>query len=518
MARPARRRFIGAAALGTAAEVCTIGLAGAAAWLIVRASEQPELAALSLAILAVRAFGTGKGVFRYAERLATHDTGLRSLSEIRAAVVARLAEIAPAGIPGWQRGDLVQRVVADIDRLLDLFVRVLGPIVAVAATALAALAITVALDLTAAAVLFVSLLVVGVGVPATTMLGEATIGPALTDARATLGARVLDLTEGLEHRWANRTVAAARRAVDAPGDAIEDLEHRRARLRMLTGAVVTAAPLLTATATLAAVAMSGDSLSGPVIGVLVLWPLALLELVGTVNEASASIPSIAGSAHRVVELLDTPDPVLPTVDPTPISPRPTVVLDRATARWPKSTGDALGPVSMHLDPGALAEITGPSGAGKSTLAAVLVDFLATRSGEYRLGSTSVSEAAGSEVRSNVTWIQQLPWIADSTVRENLRIADPSADDDRLTAALDAVRLDRWLGQLPAGLDSRLGRSGAAMSGGEAQRLALARVLLADHSVIVLDEPTANLDADTAQHVLDTVLDHCADRTTVLLAH
>ena len=139
MARPARRRFVGAAALGTAAEVCTIGLAGTAAWLIVRASEQPDLAALSMAILGVRAFGTGKGVFRYAERLATHDAGLRSLTEIRAAVVARLAEIAPAGVPDWQRGDLLQRIVADIDRLLDLFVRVLGPIVAVAATALGAL-------------------------------------------------------------------------------------------------------------------------------------------------------------------------------------------------------------------------------------------------------------------------------------------------------------------------------------------------------------------------------------------
>ncbi len=153
MARPVRRRFIGAAALGTAAEICTIGLAGAAAWLVVRAAEQPELAALSVAILGVRAFGTGKGVFRYAERLATHDTGLRSLSEIRAAVVARLAEIAPAGIPGWQRGDLVQRVVADVDRLLDLFVRALGPVVAVAVAALGALAITVALDAVAGTVL-----------------------------------------------------------------------------------------------------------------------------------------------------------------------------------------------------------------------------------------------------------------------------------------------------------------------------------------------------------------------------
>ena len=138
MARPARRRFTGATVLGALAEVCTLGLAGVAAWLIVKASEQPDLAELSMAILAVRTFGIGKGVFRYGERLATHDAGLRSLSEIRAAVVDRLADIAPAGIPGWERGDLLQRVVGDVDRLLDLFVRVLGPVLAIAATAAAA--------------------------------------------------------------------------------------------------------------------------------------------------------------------------------------------------------------------------------------------------------------------------------------------------------------------------------------------------------------------------------------------
>ncbi len=363
-----------------------------------------------------------------------------------------------------------------------------------------------------------ALLVVGVGIPAVTMRGEATIGPALAEARAVLGARVLDVTEGLDQLWANRTFAAARRAVDAPGRTIDQLERRRARLRMLTGAVVTAAPLLTATATLAAVAMTGGSLSGPLIGVLVLWPLAILELVGTINEASASVPSIAGSAHRVITLLDTPDPVAPPADPQPIDAHPTVALDRVTARWPGAADDALEPVSMQLQPGEFAEVNGPSGAGKSTLAAVLVDFLAAQSGEYRLGPTSVGDATGSDVRRRVTWIQQLPWVADSTVRENLRLADPSATDDQLTTALAAVRLDQWFAHLPAGLDSRLGRGGGAMSGGEAQRLALARVLLAGHEVVVLDEPTANLDADTADRVLDTVLDHCADRTTVLLGH
>jgi ABC-type transport system involved in cytochrome bd biosynthesis fused ATPase/permease subunit len=350
------------------------------------------------------------------------------------------------------------------------------------------------------------------------MRGESSIGPALTDARAALGGRVLAVTEGVDQLWANRTFAAARHAIDVPGALIDELEQRRARLRMLTGAIVTAAPLLTTAATLAVLSASSGSLSGPVMGVLVLWPLAVLELVGTVNEASASVPSIAGSAHRVTALLDTPDPVAPPTDPQPVGPRPLVLLDRVTARWPNTDADAMGPLSMHVAPGSFVEIDGPSGSGKSTLAAVLVDFLEPRSGDYRLGATLVADAAGSDVRRRVTWIQQLPWIADSTVRENLRIADPTADDDRLVAALEAVRLDQWLRNLPARLDSRLGRGGAAMSGGEAQRLALARVLLSGHEVVVLDEPTANLDAETASSVLTTVLEHCSERTTLLLGH
>ncbi len=518
LVRPVRGRFIGAAALGGAAEVCTIGLAGAAAWLIVRASERPELAALSVAILAVRAFGTGKGVFRYAERLATHDTGLRSLSEIRSAVAARLAEIAPAGVPGWQRGDLLQRMVADVDRLLDLFVRVLGPIVAVGLAAVGALVVTLLLDVSAGLVLLAALVIVGVALPLLTVVAESAIGPVLSDRRSTLGSRVLAVTEGMDQLWSDRTLGAARQAIDDAGDSVDEFERRRARVRMLTGAVVTAAPLLTVTATLIVIDAVGASLAGPVVGVLVLWPLATLELVGTVTEASASVPSIASAAERVVAVLDTDDPVTAPDEPQPIAARPTLTLVEVTARWPGADRDAFEPLSMQLPPARHAVISGPSGSGKSTLAAMLVDFLPAHSGSYELDGTDARSADGADVRQQVTWLQQLPWIADSTLRENLRIAKPSADDEELLDTLRAVQLEEWFGHLRTGMDSQLGRGGSSMSGGEAQRLALARVLLAGHDAVVLDEPTANLDAATATQVLETVLDRCADRTTLLLGH
>jgi ABC-type transport system involved in cytochrome bd biosynthesis fused ATPase/permease subunit len=306
--------------------------------------------------------------------------------------------------------------------------------------------------------------------------------------------------------------------IEHRAERIDRLERQRAHLRMFGAAVVAAAPLLTATACLATIAATATSLSGPVIGVLVLWPLAIMELVGTVNESAATVPSITASSQRVFAVLDTPDP---TSEPTrlrPIATRPSLTLDAVTARWPNSETDALTAVSMHLEPGEFVTITGPSGSGKSTLAAVLVGFLTPATGTCRLGDVPLHDATGDAVRRRVTWIQQVPWIADSTVRENLRLADPDATDDDLRDALRAVSLDQWLDRLAAGLDSQLGRGGSRMSGGEAQRLALARVLLAGHDVVVLDEPTANLDADTAAHVLDTVLERCDGRSTILLGH
>jgi ABC-type transport system involved in cytochrome bd biosynthesis fused ATPase/permease subunit len=252
--------------------------------------------------------------------------------------------------------------------------------------------------------------------------------------------------------------------------------------------------------------------------VLVLWPLAIVELVGTVNDTAATAPNVAGSAHRVISVLDTADPLPTPPDPHPVSDAPDLTIHDLTGRWPATTHDALGPVSIDVPAGCHITITGPSGSGKSTLAAVLVGFLPPHAGSYRIDGDDVATIGGEHLRERVTWVQQLPWLGDTTVRENLKIADPSAGDDRLLAALGSVRLDTWLAGLPNGLDTNVGRGGSGMSGGEAQRLALARVLLADHRVVVLDEPTANLDTNTAERVLATLRERFADRTTIVLGH
>ena len=331
--------------LGAFAEVCTLGLAGVAAWLIVKASEQPDLAELSLAILAVRTFGIGKGVFRYGERLATHDAGLRSLSEIRAAVVDRLADIAPAGIPGWERGDLLQRVVGDVDRLLDLFVRVLGPVLAIAATACAAAVITIVLDPAAGAAADRWLFIVGVLLPSVTAARETSIGPLMAHRRAHLASTALAYTESLDasdrpprrapSSWTHRQRGWGRRRPQLRCSTNPCPNRRRRRVAARRCAVVT---------TLAVVGPAASSIAGPVLGVLVLWPLAILELVGTVNDTAATAPNVAGSAHRVPSVLDTRDPLPAPPDPRAVGGAPDLSIDHLTARWPAGAHDALGPL------------------------------------------------------------------------------------------------------------------------------------------------------------------------------
>lgn len=521
---PARRRLLGASALGALAEICTLGLAGVSAWLIVRASEQPDITAVALVVTGVRGFGVGKGVFRYAERLATHDAGLRSLAELRARVVDRLAAVAPAGTPNWRRGDMASRVVDDVDRLLDLYVRVLVPTISVAvATALAAFA-TLIIDPRAALVLVVGLALVAVVVPIFTALSERSIAPALAAARAALRSEVLEVTEHADELVAHRQVARRRAAIDVVGARLDRLERRRAAARGRAAATVAAAPALVVAATLAVLG-NAPTIAAPMIGVLVLWPLASIELNTAMNEAASALPAIGDAAGRIAAVLDL-RPTSPARADRTIADDPELRLERLHATWP-TTGEGVGPVDLHAAAGSNVAVVGPSGSGKSTLAAAMVRFCPVSSGRYGLTAaadgvvgapTDVTTIDDDEVRRALTWIEQTPWIADTTVRENLRIADRSATDVQMTAAIETVALGPWLSELPQGLDTPVGRHGAAMSGGEAHRLALARAVLAGHPVVVLDEPTSHLDRSTADLVMRSLIDRLDDRTVVFLTH
>lgn len=514
MAGPLRGRFALALLLGALALGCAVGLMATSGWLISRASEQPPVLYLMVAVTATRAFGIGRAVFRYAERLVSHDAVFRSLADLRVAVYRRVERLAPAGLRETRRGDLLSRLVADVDGLQEYFLRWLLPAGAAAVVCVASAAFTGWLLPEAGAALAVGLLIAGAGVPALSAVLSRRAERRLAPARGELSTQVVDLLTGT----AELTVAGAlpgRRERAARSDRTLTRIAARSAATTALGAGLTA---LVCGLTVVACAYAGvqavrdGRLDAVALAVVVLTPLAAFEAVMGMPLAAQYRQRSRAAALRVHEVLDAPDPVREPERPAepPTGPFPLVVRG-LTARHPGQERPALAGLDLDLTQGRRIAVVGPSGAGKTTLAHVLLRFLDAESGSYTLAGTEAAALDGDEVRRLVGLCAQDAHVFDSSVRENLRLARPSADDDALRAALAAARLD-------ADLDTLVGEHGSRLSGGQRQRLALARALLADFPVLVLDEPAEHLDLPTADALTADLLDATRGRTTVLITH
>lgn len=508
--------FLGALAVG-----CSVGLMAVSGWLISRASEQPPVLYLMVAVTATRAFGMGRAVFRYAERLVSHDAALRMLADLRVSVFRRLERIAPAGLRTQRRGDLLTRLVADADALQDYWLRWLLAVGTALLVATGSVAFTAWLLPGAGVVLAVGLLAAGVGVPLISAVCARRTERRLAPARGELATRVADLLTGT----AELTVAGAlggRKAAAKESD--RKLTGIAARAAAVTGlgsglsAFVSGLTVVCAAA-VGANAVAGGRLSGVAMAVVVLTPLAAFEAVSGLPQAVQYRQRVRRSAERVYEVIDAPVPVTEPERPEalPASPFP-LRLAGLAVRHPGQEKDALSGLDLTLEAGRRIAVVGPSGAGKTTLAQVLLRFLDQHEGSYTLGGTDARALDGDDVRRVVGLCAQDAHIFDSSVRENLLLARPGASEARLREALAAARLLEWAEGLPDGLDTLVGEHGERISGGQRQRLALARALLADFPVLVLDEPAEHLDLATADALTADLLAATEGRTTVLITH
>ncbi|MCX4665850.1 thiol reductant ABC exporter subunit CydD [Streptomyces sp. NBC_01381] len=521
MARQRKGKLGLALLLGALAIGSSVGLMGTSGWLISRASEQPPVMYLMIAVTATRAFGMGRAVFRYAERLVSHDAVLRMLADTRVAVYRRLERLAPAGLRNRHRGDLLSRLVADVDALQDYWLRWLLPASAAAVVGAGAVGFTAWLLPEAGAVLAVGLLLAGVGVPLLSGGVARRAERKLAPARGVLATRVADLLTGT----AELTVAGALpRRTAAAKEADAELTRIASRTATATalgdGLGALASGLTVAAAALVGVqAVHDGRLSGVALAVVVLTPLAAFEAVIGMPLAVQYRQRVRKSAERVYEVLDAPEPVPEPADPAqrPQTPFPLRV-EGLHARYEGQDRDAIAGVGLTLEQGRRIAVVGPSGSGKTTLAQVLLRFLGTTEGTYTLGGTEAAALDGDTVRELVGLCAQDAHIFDSSVRENLLIARKDASDAQLRDALTRARLTEWTASLPEGLDTLVGEHGARLSGGQRQRVALARALLADFPVLVLDEPAEHLDLPTADALTDDLLAATEGRTTLLITH
>ena len=502
--------------LGGLASAAGVALTAASGWLIVQASSRPAVLTLLVAIVLVRTFGLARPLLRYAERLLAHDRALGQLAQRRADVYDALVPLTPARL-GHRRGDVLASVVDDVDSVLDRELRSRMPVRGLALVSLMTTVVCAFLDLRVALIVAATCAVGGTA-HVIARVGATRSEQGSIDARARLSERVVEAMQVAEElvMW-----QAGERAVAAVAEASGELAQASLRSARWLGlgrllALAGCGAAVAAVALLVAPSVATGDLSAPISALLILVPLALAEVIVPVVDAGTASARARAAEERLATLLALPPAVEAPSSPLDVPADKTLDLVDVSAGW--DGHPVLSDWSLSLPSGRRIGVVGPSGSGKSTLAALLLRFVDPSVGSVRLGDVDLRRLALDDVRRTVGLVDDDPHVFASTVAENVRLARPGASDDEVEAALRGAGLDPWLDGLADGIATRVGDGAAAVSGGERARLALARSLLADQQVLVLDEPTAHLDHATAEQLAAKVLAADGGRAVVWITH
>jgi thiol reductant ABC exporter CydC subunit len=522
IARPAAGRLTLATLLGAGSLAAAIGLIATSAWLISRSSQRPQESAVAIAIVGVQFFALSRGLCRYGERLVGHDAAFRVLADVRVSVYRCLERLAPLGLPAFRNGELLARLVHDVDALQDVLLRVL-PVFAIALIVGAATVGLVWWMLPGAGLLLlVALLIAGVLVPWLTGALAARAEARQAAARGELTASVVDMLEGAPELIVNGATAVQLRRTLAADAELTSLARATARTagigqgltRLCSGLAMWGALLV------GVAAVHAGRLNGVLLAGIALIPLVAFELVTDLPKATQTLQRVRRAGARIQEVLDTPPAVAEPTHPVAMPAHHALRVRGLRGSYPGQNRWALDGVDLDLGPGRRVAVVGRSGAGKSTLAGVLLRFLdyESPSASVTLDGVPISDLDSDAYRRVIGLVAQDAHIFDSTLEQNLRLAKRDATAQELRAALFSVRLLDWTERLPLGLQTEVGERGARMSGGQRQRLAIARALLADFPILVLDEPGEHLDTRTADAILADLLAITRDRGTLLITH
>jgi thiol reductant ABC exporter CydC subunit len=516
-----RPRAALAAGLGALTVILGAGLMATAGYLISRASERPAVLSLTVAIVGVRFFGLSRPLTRYLERLASHDLALRVLGRVRVQVYREIEPLAPAQLEGYRHGDLLARMVADVDALQNLHLRAVGPPLVALLAGAVVVGVAAAFLPAAGVVLAVGLVAGGVIVPALAGWLGRRGGRRQAAARGELSAELVEVLRAAPELVAYGGAAQAQARLRAADGALVRLARRDA----LVGGLADGAGLAVVGATVAgvlAVAVRGSAdghLDRVLIAMLALLALASFEAVQPLAAAARELSVTLAAGGRVLDLADRQAAVVDPVAPLPAPSWPfAVALENVRARYAPGERAALEGVSLRLEPGCRVALVGPSGAGKTTVVNLLLRFLDPEAGRVTLAGRDLRDYRQEDVRRVIAVAGQDSHLFSASIRENVCLARPGASDEDVERVLRRAGLWSWVAGLSDGLDTAVGEEGRELSGGQRQRLVLARALLVDAPVLVLDEPTAHLDPPTARALVDDVFAAAGARSVLLITH
>ncbi len=491
------------------------------AYLISKASLRPGILTLGVAIGSVRFFALARGASQYGERSFGHSLTLDIAAKVRTALFDRLRRVVPYRVAPGVFGDVLASLNGDITQLENLTARLIGPSLGVALASLTSLIIAAFISLRFLGILVPSLIVVGFLIPFTVYHLARSGAKEASALRARLYDEALSTAATFESRYfVTGDDILLTRLRQKASRLLRHTQHQGAIQTWLgIGNAAVEALALGATLWIGGNLIASHRMQGVEIAVIPFLLLAILEGLGTVGLEAAAAGQGAPSVARIDGVLSlTGRDTTHCMEQLPTNSPLSITCQDMSFAYPDSTGTIFDSLTLKVERGTRILVVGPTGSGKSTLAALILGAWTPTGGTLELDSVATTELSEEAIASSIGYLPSEAYIFSSSVAANMRLARADATDTELTNALDQVRMGSWFRKLPKGLETRLGQGYQAVSRGERQRLALARLLLADPTTLVLDEPTAGLDAQNEQMVLDILNGQFARATVVAITH
>jgi ATP-binding cassette subfamily C protein CydC len=509
-----------AALLGFLTVGSSIGLMMTSAYIIAKAALHPSIAELQVAIVGVRFFGISRGIFRYLERYVSHEVTFKLLAKFRVWFYRAVEPLAPARLMRYKSGDLLTRLVADVESLEHIYIRVFAPPLIALLISLLMWILFGLISVVFSLLLMLFFFAAAVGVPILIRRLSKETGEKLIELRSELNAMALDGVQGMAELLVFGQAQRHLEKFDALNREYITLQRRMAQIgglhESLIGLLMNFAVLSIMIAAIPQV--SASVLDGVYLSVLAIGTMAAFEAVLPLPAAVQHLESSLKASKRLFEISDSQPPVQEPATPRSAPKNFSLSAKALTFSYSQNEAPVLKNISFELAEGGALAIVGPSGAGKTTLLNLLLRFWEYEKGLLCIGGTDIRNFTSEQLRSWLSVVSQNTHLFNGTVRENLLLGNPSARENDILSALERAQIREFVERLPQGLDTWIGEQGLQLSGGERRRLAITRALLKNAPLMIFDEPTANLDALSEREIFNTIRQLTKQKTTLVITH